>query len=99
MFFGGCRLKLDAWREGHGYWMAAVHTVLGQDTLDVLHLVDEQGTRRYVMSHMYSKDPGGLTQVRGFESQADCTLDRVECCLIIPSKELVINVDWYDDNR
>ncbi len=98
MFFGGCRLKLDVWREGRGYQMAAIHTISGQDTLDVLHLVDEQGTHRYVMSHMYSEDPGGLTQVRGFESRADCTLDRVECCLIISSKEFVIDVDQYDDD-
>ncbi len=39
------------------------------------------------------KDPGGLTQVRSLELRANHTLDRVECCFIVPSKELVININ------
>ena len=47
--------------------MTVSHVVAGKDVFNVLSLVNEQCASCYVVSNMYTEDPGGQAKIRDFE--------------------------------
>ena len=69
-----------------------------EDPLDVLALVNEKGPCWDIVSDTNAKDPRGCPKIGRFEAGPNGVLHRIKEGVVIPSEELIINIDRDDDS-